>query len=88
MGMRSVLGGVGLLLMGCGSTADLSCSSDKDCLESEICNLDVLMCAQLCILPNDADNAGRKCPESADTCEAASGSDPRKVCKCKREQCP
>jgi hypothetical protein len=78
--MWSVLGVLGLLAGGCGSTADLSCKSDKDCLESELCHPDLLICVQVCI-------TSATCPTKAKTCEAISDTDRTKICKCTKSTC-
>lgn len=75
MAMWVALGTMGLMLTGCESAYDLRCSSDKDCLESEICHPDELLCVQLCTTVLD-------CPDNAKKCEALSTTNTTKICKC------
>ncbi|QRK11960.1 hypothetical protein JQX13_19020 [Archangium violaceum] len=74
-----VLGAMGLALTACKGGIDLSCSVDKDCLESELCHPDDKVCMQLCRSTDD-------CPESADTCEALTDTNASRVCKCKNPE--
>jgi hypothetical protein len=79
-----VLGALGMMqTVACGTGEyDLSCSTDRDCLESEICHPDELLCVQLCTTIAD-------CPATAKSCVAMSEADEssQKICKCLTEEC-
>ena len=76
-----VLGAMGLALTACTGGIDLSCSEDKDCLESELCHPDDKVCVQLCMTFEE------DCPRaSTDTCEAVTDTNTSKVCKCKNPE--
>jgi hypothetical protein len=75
------LGALGMVLAACGGTHDLSCSVDRDCLESEVCHPDDRVCVQLCTTSVD-------CPDTATLCEALSDANPVKICKCQGSNCP
>ncbi|ATB27084.1 hypothetical protein MEBOL_000519 [Melittangium boletus DSM 14713] len=79
--MWSTLMGLSLVVTGCRPTGDLSCSRDKDCLESEICHPDEGRCAILCVTNAD-------CPATAPSCAAISDVHTTKICKCMTETCP
>ena len=78
--MWIALSAMGPWVIDCGSTADLSCKSDKDCLESEICHPDELMCVPLC-------TTSANCPTKTPTCQAISDSNRTKICKCTTGAC-
>ncbi|WNG43435.1 hypothetical protein F0U60_04475 [Archangium minus] len=78
-GVLVVLSAMGLALTACKGGIDLSCSVDKDCLESELCHPDEKVCMQMCRTADD-------CPESADTCEPLTEANTPKVCKCKNPE--
>ena len=77
-----VVGAMGVMLSACGGSGelDLSCSGPMDCLESELCHPDEKICVQLCF-------SIVECPTKAERCEAMSGEDPRKICKCPTKEC-
>ena len=80
----SMTGAVGLLALACTVTtpADLSCKSNRDCLDSEICHPDTLLCVELCTTKND-------CPgkEEDKVCEALSPTNSTRICKCLVDLC-
>jgi hypothetical protein len=77
--MLAALGAMGMMLTACGGDGreSLTCSTDADCLENEICHPDAKVCAQTCPSGNGSD-----CPNSAKTCEAVSATNTTKICKC------
>jgi hypothetical protein len=77
--MLAALGAMGMMLTACGGDGreSLTCSTDADCLENEICHPDAKVCAQTCPSGNGSD-----CPSSAKTCEAVSATNTTKICKC------
>lgn len=77
---RVALGALGMMLTACGGKADLSCSKDQDCLESELCHPDKRVCVQMCTTSVD-------CPDSAKTCAAMSDLNTQKICQCLSQQC-
>ncbi|WP_108075504.1 hypothetical protein [Vitiosangium sp. GDMCC 1.1324] len=78
--MYIALGAMGMMLTACGKGgADLSCATDNDCLESELCHPDKKVCVQLCTTNVD-------CPASAKTC-AAMNDNGQKICQCLSQQC-
>jgi len=73
------LGAMGLVQTACGTgTYDLTCSVDKDCLESELCHPDAKVCVQTCTSSAD-------CPDSRD-CSALSPTNTQTICKCSTSQ--
>lgn len=74
------MGAMGLALTACTGGIDLSCSEDKDCLESEICHPDDKVCIQLCMKAEDCPN------KDTYTCEAVTDTNTSKVCKCKNPE--
>lgn len=78
---RVALSALGLMVMGCEADPTyLDCAVDKDCLESEICNPDTMLCVQVC-------TTSANCPDTAKTCEALSADNPTKICRCKAGLC-
>lgn len=77
--MLAALGAMSMVLTACGGDGreSLTCSTDADCLENEICHPDAKVCAQTCPSGNGSD-----CPDSAKTCEAVSATNTTKICKC------
>jgi len=75
--MLAVLGTMSLVLTGCpdGGRESLTCSTDTDCLESEICHPNAKVCVQTCTIGDD-------CPDSAKTCAEISGAGSQKICTC------
>ncbi|MFY0564422.1 hypothetical protein ACN28E_11275 [Archangium lansingense] len=75
------LGALGMLLTACGAgPIDLTCSGPQDCLESELCHPDEKICVQRCTTLVD-------CPPNAERCEALSGEEPQRICKCPTKEC-
>jgi hypothetical protein len=74
------LGAMSMTLPACRKGADLSCASDLDCLDSELCHPDEKMCVQLCTTSAD-------CPETAKTCAVLSDAVRQKICKCTTQDC-
>lgn len=68
------LGAVGMVLVACSGEHDLSCSVDRDCLESEICHPDDRVCVALC-------TTSAECPTTASRCLPLSTENPVKICK-------
>jgi hypothetical protein len=68
------LGAMGLVLVACGGEHDLSCSVDRDCLESEICHPDSRVCVPLC-------TTSAECPVTAPRCQPLSSTNPVKICR-------
>ncbi|XXF77309.1 hypothetical protein P2318_30300 [Myxococcaceae bacterium GXIMD 01537] len=52
-----------------------ACAADSACGAEEICHPEAKVCVRKC-------SAASECPDSAQTCEALSGSNTQKVCKC------
>lgn len=82
--MLAALGAVGMMLTACGGEGreSLTCSTDADCLENEICHPDAKVCVQTCTTSSD-------CPNSAKECSALGGSSSMKdslICKCSTDQ--
>ncbi|HYO58138.1 hypothetical protein [Archangium sp.] len=75
--MLAALGVMSVVLTGCpdGGRESLTCSTNTDCLESEICHPDAKVCVQTC-------TTGTDCPESAKTCDALSPTNSQKICRC------
>lgn len=75
--MLAALGAMGMMLTACGDEGrtSLTCSTNADCLESEICHPDAKVCVQTCTTSAD-------CPNAAKTCEAVSASNTQLICKC------
>lgn len=70
LAMMTACGGVG------GGRTELTCSTDADCLSTELCHPGAKVCVQTCTTSSD-------CPSSAKTCGAISGSsETRLVCQC------
>ncbi len=78
--LRVALSAMGMMLPACRNGADLSCSTDLDCLESELCHPDEKECVQLCTTSAD-------CPETAKTCAVLSDTSRVKICKCLTQDC-
>lgn len=74
-GRGLVLGALGWVLAGCASASDLTCASDQECLESEVCHPELLQCTSVCTTIAD-------CPKKAKRCEAISDTNFTRVCKC------
>jgi hypothetical protein len=76
-----VLSAVGMWLSACAPEgSSLACSGPDDCLESELCHPADQVCVQLCTTRAD-------CPPKAVSCEALSGANPQRVCKCSTKEC-
>jgi hypothetical protein len=74
------LSAMGLMLPACRDGADLSCASDMDCLDSEVCHPDTKVCVQLCTTSAD-------CPETAKTCAVLNDMSSAKTCQCLAKDC-
>lgn len=75
------LGAMGMVQTACGTGVyDLSCSQDKDCLESELCHPDQKQCVQMC-------TTNAECPAESKTCQEISAENSQKICKCLTEEC-
>ncbi|WP_375770933.1 hypothetical protein NR798_08530 [Archangium gephyra] len=75
------LSAVGMGLAACTpGDSSLACSGPDDCLESEVCHPDDRVCVQLCTTRAD-------CPPKALSCDALSGAEPQRVCKCPTKEC-
>jgi hypothetical protein len=75
------LGTMGMMQTACGTGVyDLSCSVNKDCLESEICHPDQKLCVQIC-------TTNAECPAEAKICKEISETNPQKICNCSTEEC-
>ncbi|WNG32943.1 hypothetical protein F0U61_04410 [Archangium violaceum] len=79
-GVLVVLSAMGLALTACKGGIDLSCSVDKDCLESELCHPGDKVCMQMCRTADDCPN------ESTYACEPLTDANTAKVCKCKNPE--
>jgi hypothetical protein len=68
---------LGMMLVACdgGGRESLTCSTNADCLESEVCHPNAKVCVQTCTSSAD-------CPNAAKTCDALSAADTTKICKC------
>lgn len=66
-----------MMMMACGDNGrtSLDCTTDTDCLETELCHPGAKVCVQTC-------TTGSDCPTSAKTCDVVSAADTRKVCHC------
>jgi hypothetical protein len=77
--MALMFAAMGVVLAGCpGPDENETCSTNADCLDSEICNPAAGVCMATCNLAAD-------CPDTAKNCEALGGTGPdaaTKVCKC------
>ncbi|HYO57746.1 hypothetical protein [Archangium sp.] len=79
--MLVALSAMGMVLTACGNGGpDLTCSVDKDCLESELCHPDDKVCVQRCTTRAD-------CPPSAESCVSLSSTNTEKICKCQKKDC-
>ncbi len=78
--MLVALSALGMLLPACRNGADLSCSTDLDCLESEVCHPDQKVCVQLCTTSAD-------CPETAKSCAVMYEGARVKTCQCLAKDC-
>jgi hypothetical protein len=75
--MLTALSAMSLVMTGCPEDGggSVTCSTDTDCLESEICHPTAKACVTTCTSSAD-------CPDSAKTCAAVSTTDTRQVCQC------
>jgi hypothetical protein len=76
--MALMFAALGVVLAGCPGEETEMCTTNADCLESEICHPTAGFCVQTCNLAGD-------CPDTAKNCEALGGNGPdaaTKVCKC------
>jgi hypothetical protein len=74
------LSALGIMLPACHDGTDLSCSTDLDCLESEVCHPDQKVCVQVCTTSAD-------CPEEAKTCAVMFEGARVKTCQCLTRDC-
>lgn len=76
--MLTALSAMSLVMTGCPEDGEesLTCSTDGDCIEGEICHPTAGVCVQTC------ETANNTCPSSARTCAAISTTDSRTVCQC------
>jgi hypothetical protein len=93
-GRLVALGAMGLVQAACGTgTYDLTCSVDKDCLESELCHPDQKLCVQMCTTNAECPAETKSCKaiseENPQTicCKASSEENPQTICKCLTEEC-
>jgi hypothetical protein len=77
MMMLTALSALSVVMTGCPGDEEgaLTCTTDGDCLEGEVCHPGSKVCVQTC-------TAGADCPSTAKTCAAISTSDSRQVCQC------
>jgi hypothetical protein len=78
MMMLTALSALSLVMTGCPSDEEgsLTCATDADCIEGEICHPAAKTCVQTCTTPSD-------CPSSARAdCTAVSAGSSTKVCNC------
>lgn len=82
MMMLTALSALSVVMTGCPSEEEgsMTCATDGDCLEGEICHPTAKTCVQTCTSASD-------CPASAKAeCTAVSATDNRTVCKCATDQ--
>jgi hypothetical protein len=72
--MRVALSALGLLGAACDLDMDLSCQSERDCLESELCHPDDQVCVRRCNSAND-------CFKARPNCQNLSDLNTPKICK-------
>jgi hypothetical protein len=79
--MLTALSAMSLVMTGCPEDGETSttCSTNADCLESEICHPNAKVCVTTCASAAD-------CPDTAKTCAAVSATDTTKVCQCSTDQ--
>jgi hypothetical protein len=75
--MLTALSAMSLVMTGCPEDGggSVTCSSDTDCLESEICHPTAKACVTTCTSSAD-------CPDSAKTCAAVTTGSTTQVCQC------
>jgi hypothetical protein len=82
MMMLTALSALSVVMTGCPSDEEgsLTCATDADCIEGEICHPAAKTCVQTCTTPSD-------CPSSARAdCTAVSAGSSTKVCNCATDQ--
>jgi hypothetical protein len=75
--MLTALSALSVVMTGCPGDEEgsLTCTTDSECLEGEICHTTSKVCVKTCTAAVD-------CPSSAKTCAALSTADSRLVCQC------